>query len=340
MIKTALLKSPGSEKFQIKQLAGLPLAVFIFTFSLLTMVQIKMVQHPIILLERFFKGAGWVEITIISIYAGFVAWKMRNPLNVPKWRRITWTLFSIVFFSQLIIGLLGTTKFLMTGKLHLPIPMMILAGPVYRGHLSVMTILFLSTIILTGPAWCSQLCYFGAFDNLASRGKTKAGKLKHKAAIKSTLLLLIVAITLLLRWLNVPNLLSTLLAVAFGLTGIAIMIFYSRKKGKMVHCTMYCPIGTTVNIFKYVNPFRMYIDSSCTLCMKCTSFCKYDALNPQDVRNKKPGINCTYCGDCLAACLDQSIKYRFFRLKPQVARSLYLFLTISIHASFLAMARI
>ena len=53
----------------------------------------------------------------------------------------------------------------MTGKLHLPVPMMILAGPIYRGHTSVMSILFLSTLILSGPAWCSHLCYFGAIDN-------------------------------------------------------------------------------------------------------------------------------------------------------------------------------
>lgn len=146
-----------------KQKAGqykLPLEVFLFTFSILALVQLKLTYHPIILLERFISGGGWFEITVIAFYGAFVAYKMQIPLNVPKWRRITWTIFSFVFFSQLIIGLLGVDKFLMTGKLHLPIPMMILAGPMYRGHLSVMTILFLSTIILTEPAWCSQLCYF------------------------------------------------------------------------------------------------------------------------------------------------------------------------------------
>jgi hypothetical protein len=40
----------------------------------------------------------------------------------------------------------------MSGKLHLPVPMMILAGPIYRGHLSVMSILFVSTVVLSGPA--------------------------------------------------------------------------------------------------------------------------------------------------------------------------------------------
>ena len=159
-----------------------------------------------LLAERFIKGGGWAEILLISLYGAFVIYKMQDPVNVPKWRKITWTIFSIVFFTQLIIGLSGFEKFLMTGKLHLPIPMMIIGGPIYRGQLSVMTILFLSTVILTGPAWCSQLCYFGAFDNLASGGKTSREILKNKGAIKSTILVLVIAMALILRLLNVPGL--------------------------------------------------------------------------------------------------------------------------------------
>jgi ferredoxin-type protein NapH len=317
----------------------LPVIVFILTFILLAFVQIK-VEKPMILAERFLKGGGWVEILLISCYGAFIVNKMKDPMNVPKWRKIAWTTFSLVFFTQLIIGLSGFDKFLMTGKLHLPIPMMILAGPIYRGQLSVMTILFLSTVILTGPAWCSQLCYFGAFDNLSSGGKTSKEILRNKGALKSTVLILVIAMAIILRWLNVSMLISTLIAIAFGVGGILIMIFFSLKRKKMVHCVMYCPIGTLVNIFKHVNPFRMYIDQSCTLCMNCTKFCKYDALNPSDIKNSKPSITCTLCGDCLAGCHNNSIKYKFLKMKPEQARNLYLVLTISLHAACLALARI
>jgi polyferredoxin len=317
----------------------LPLFVFILTFILLSFVQVK-VEKPMILAERFLKGGGWAEIFLISCWGAFVVNKMQDPLNVPRWRRITWTIFSFVFFTQLLIGLSGFDKFLMTGKLHLPIPMMILAGPVYRGQLSVMTILFLSTVILTGPAWCSQLCYFGAFDNLSAGGKTSREILKYKGAIKSTILVLIIAMAILLRWLNVDILAATLIAVAFGVGGIAVMIIYSVKRKKMVHCIMYCPIGTVVNVFRHVNPFRMYIDQSCSLCMNCTKFCKYDALNPVDIKNAKPAITCTLCGDCLSGCHHNSIKYKFLKMKPENARSLWLVLTISLHAACLALARI
>jgi ferredoxin-type protein NapH len=317
----------------------LPLYVFFLTFILLAFVQVK-VERPMILAERFFKGSGWIEIIIISCYGAFVVNKMQDPLNVPLWRRITWTTFSLAFFTQLIIGLLGFDKFLMTGKLHLPIPMMILAGPIYRGQLSIMTILFLSTVILTGPAWCSQLCYFGAFDNLLAGGKTSKDILKNKAAIKSTVLVFVITMAIILRWLKADMLMSTLIAVAFGAGGISIMILYSLKRKKMIHCIMYCPIGTIVNVLKHVNPFRMNIDHSCTLCMNCTKFCKYDSLNINDIKNAKPSVTCTLCGDCLAGCHHNSIKYQFLKMKPEQARNLYLVLTISLHAACLALARI
>jgi ferredoxin-type protein NapH len=317
----------------------LSLIAFILTFTLLGFVQMK-VKRPMILAERFVSGAGWIEILLIAIYAAFIINKMKDPLNVPRWRKITWTTFSIVFFSQLIIGLSGFDKFLMTGKLHLPIPMMILAGPVYRGQLSVMTILFLSTVVLTGPAWCSQLCYFGAFDNLAAGGKTSKGILQHKSAIKYTILILVITMAIILRWLKVSMLASTLFALAFGVTGILIMIIFSMRRKKMIHCSLYCPIGTIVNTMKYVNPFRMYIDKSCTLCGHCTKFCKYDALNLKDIKNSKPAMGCTLCGDCLAGCNHDSIKYKFLHLNPEQSRNLYLILTISMHAVCLALARI
>lgn len=74
--------------------------------------------------------------------------------------------------------------FYMGGKLHLPIPAMILSGPLYRAELSFMNILFISTIVLSGPAWCSYLCYFGASDNYSVAAKSRAIKtLKTKSQV-------------------------------------------------------------------------------------------------------------------------------------------------------------
>ena len=75
-----------------------------------------------------------IVLFFIGLYGAFLAYKMSDPKNVARWRIISWSIFSIVFFSQLILGILLSDKFLMTGNLHLPVPALILAGPIYRGH--------------------------------------------------------------------------------------------------------------------------------------------------------------------------------------------------------------
>jgi polyferredoxin len=133
---------------------------------------------------------------------------------------------------------------------------------------------------------------------------------------------------------------ATIAGAVFGVVGLLVIVFISRKKGKMFHCVLYCPVGTVVNYIKYINPFRMYIESSCTSCMRCTTFCKYDALNINDIKSGKPGITCTLCGDCLSSCKGDSIKYKFFNLSPDISRKIYLFISISLYAIFLAVARL
>jgi ferredoxin-type protein NapH len=298
-------------------------------------------EKSIFILDRFFPGTGWIEIILAAVYAAWVFMHMKNPKEVAKWRKNTWLLFSIVFFSQLLLGIVADHRFLMSGKLHLPVPAVILAGPLYRMQLSFMPILFLSTIIITGPAWCSHLCYFGSVDNWAASTKLLRNKpLKNKMLIRHSFLLLFIATALIFHFTGVPLLWATLAGVLAGTIGLAFIILFSRKKNKMVHCTMYCPIGTLVTYLRYVSPFRMSITSDCTVCMACTLKCRYDALNLKDIQSGKPGRSCTLCGECLATCHQQSIRYHFLGLPADKARNLWLILTISLHACFLVLARI
>ena len=317
----------------------LPFLAFVITAFVLSMVQWK-VTRPILMAERFVEGAGWIQILGMAAYAAWITLKMLDPDQSAKWRRITWTLFCVVFFGQLALGLAGFDRFLMTGKLHLPVPLMILTGPVFRGSIGFMPILFLSTLLLSGPAWCSQLCYFGALDNLAADRKADLKPIRIKFRFKHTLLPMVIFLTILLRILGIGNHVTTSLAAGFGVVGLVIILLISRRRGKMVHCILWCPIGTLVNYMKGVSPFRMYIDDSCTDCMACTRHCKYDALNKTDISRRKPGLTCTYCGDCLPSCKTSSIRYKLFGLSHNAARNAWIVLTISLHAIFLSLGRI
>lgn len=318
----------------------LPALSFLLTVTLLAFVHIK-IDPPLLLLERFLPGYGWIEIVFVGFYASLITNRMERPDRVEKWRKISWLVFSFVFFSQLLLGILFDDRFLMTGKLHLPVPAMIVAGPIYRLKISFMTMLFLSTILLTGPAWCSHLCYFGAFDNcMASGNRLRNRPVKNKIIIKHVLFFLFISVVIVFRISGISSLIATLAGIAFGVAGLVIMFIFSFRKNKMIHCILYCPVGSIVHILKYINPFRITIEKACTTCMACTLKCKYDALNFKDIRNHKPGLTCTYCGECIEACHQHAIQYRFLNLNSKNARNLYLILSISLHAVFLALGRI
>lgn len=313
---------------------------FFLTVILLGIVQ-QMVQRPLLLFERFWPGSGWIEILLLATWAAWLAEKLSDPKKVAQWRLKAWLLFSIVFFVQLILGLAGVEKFLMTGALHLPIPALILAGPIYRGAGFFMPLLFLGTVLILGPAWCSHLCYIGAWDNLAATHRPKPLELpKWQHAVRLAILILIVCVAWGLNWLGISGTVATGLAILFGLGGIGLMLTASRRTGAMTHCTIYCPMGLVANWLGRISPFRMQIDPACTECGACSRVCRFDALHREDLRWRRPNHSCTLCGDCVEKCPDNWINYRFLKMRPAHARSFFIVLAVTLHAVFLGLARI
>ena len=315
-------------------------AAFGLSALLLTFLQLKL-DPPVILLQRFIPGGGWLELFWLATYAGWLTDAMLDPARAKKLRPRFWMLFSVVFFLQLAVGLLGVDRLLMTGRLHLPIPAVILAGPLYRGSGLFMTILFFVTILMVGPAWCSHLCYIGAWDDAASRLACAPTPLpRWRRHLRIGILVGVVLTALGLRWAGAPPLTAVVLTLAFMAIGIGLMAFWSRKTGMMTHCLAYCPISFLSNFFGRISPFRVRIGEGCVDCMMCTSACRYDALSSSDIERRKPGFTCTLCGDCIGSCHQEAIGYRFPGIDPGQARTLFLILAVSLHAVFLGVAMI
>jgi ferredoxin len=314
---------------------------FWLTTGLLALARGK-VAFPILLADRFLPGWGAFEIVLLGGYAAWLSGRMLAAPRTGALRSRYWTLFSLVFFAQLGLGLAGATTFLMTGALHLPVPALIVAGPLYRGGGYFMPILYLTTLLLVGPGWCSHLCYIGAADDACARlGRKTPKRLPRRLPfLRAATLFLAVCGAAGLRLAGADTATAVIAAAVFGLVGLGIMGTASRKAGVMVHCTAYCPIGLVGNVLGKLSPWRMRMDARCDACGRCARACRYLALTPADLAAGRPGLSCTLCGDCVGACPHGSMGYRFPGLSPQAARAAYFTLVVSLHAVFLGVARI
>jgi polyferredoxin len=318
-------------------------AMFLLTVFGLAMAR-SHVDFPILLADRYLPGWGWLEIFLLGCYAQWIGAMMRTPKGHRTVRPRIWGLFSAVFFLQLALGLLGMDRMLMTGTLHLPVPALIAAGPVFRGGGYFMLVLFGATLLLVGPAWCSHLCYIGAWDDAMSRLGPRPAPTRTLRILslwgRGGTLVLAVGTALVLRALGVPGASAVLFGAVFGLVGVGMMMFVSRRRGMMVHCTTYCPMGLVGNIFGRISPWRVRIGADCTGCGACFTRCRYNALDQDRVAMGRPALSCTLCGDCVSACAHKQIGYVFPGLSRETARAAFIVLAVSLHAVFLGVARI
>lgn len=331
------LKKNHSKKrykpFKIALLAALSFLVLIIPVQLVVRID----GNPMIMAARFSPVAGWIEISIISLYCFFLTiWLQKNQ---AKARFFLWTIFSVTFFTQLILGLAVNKMFLMSGQLHPPVPGFILGNAIAKSEVGFMIVLLISTMVISGPAWCSSLCYFGIWDNHFASNKmpkTKQIILKYKIAI----FVLFVLIFSCLRISGASYEMSVYAGLSWGIAGIIIIAIISRNKGSMKHCLYWCPVGLIINLFSRLYPIRIRISDSCDECMKCSNRCRYEALGKTNIKNKKPAITCTNCGDCLSICKKQSLEYTAFGFSGEKVRQIWIIIIATIHCVFLTLARI
>jgi polyferredoxin len=330
----------------VASIKNLNLTAFFITLILPLFLLIPVhyfVQPSMFLAERFFPGTWWIEITALTIYSVWLGQIMAKTGNIGNVRIKYWLFFSFIFFGQFILGLTVNDNFLMSGELHLPIPALIIASPIYRGEGFFMPILLLSTLAIIGPGWCSHLCYIGAWDNWAARKMKRPRKTfsrKQTLILRYLILAFVIIAAALMNYFGASVSVMFISALAFGIIGVFLMLFFSRKLGYMIHCTTYCPTGSLVTLLGKLYPLRVKIDqNSCTACNICSTECRYDALTPMDVKSGSAGWNCTLCGDCLSSCHESSISFSFFGLKKN-GWVIYISIIVALHAVFLALARL
>lgn len=338
----ALLATERAKRFFHKGESGGALAAaFALTVVLLDFARSK-ASLSILLLDRFAPGWGRLEIALAGLYALFVCGMLLDKTRIASLRPRFWALFSAAFFLQLGLGLVGFEDFLMTGRLHFPIPALIVGGPILRGAGFFMLFLFAGSLLLAGPAWCSRLCYIGAWDDRLSRLSPKKPSPLPRSAwiVRLGLLGLVVGAALLFRRLDTPTGVLVWVCSVFGIASLAVMALGSGRSGRMVHCSGFCPLGPVANLAGKIAPWRLRASDACTGCGRCVPACRYGALSKGDSGRIVVGRNCTLCLDCLGACRHGALDLTALRLKPRTAFTIFTVATSALMAAFLACARI
>ena len=293
----------------------------------------------LVLADRFAAGAGWLQAVVLALYAGFVAEELADPVRSSRVRRAVWTGFSVVFFLQLCLGLAGFTRFLLNASPHPPVPALITAGPLYRGEGFFMPALFTVSVLLVGPAWCSHLCYVGAWDSACAGKHPPRPAPAWMSRVRAGLALAVLATAWGLGQAGVGPAWAATLAVGFGLAGVGVMLRVSRRSGYMAHCAGFCPMGLLAGILGRLSPWRLRVGPDCTACGACARACRYDALRPEHLAAGRPGLSCSLCLDCLPRCPRASLTLTAFGRDLALARPAFAVLAGSLHAVFLGLAR-
>lgn len=308
-----------------------------FALAALPLLGMALLAPHLLLSERLMPSFGVVQAMAAGFWAAWLCARLADRSRALRARMLAWRLFSVVFFVQFALAAAGWTLFAMTGELHVPVPGVIVAGVLYRGTVSFMPLLFLVSVLLAGPAWCSHLCYFGSWDAWAafsSRPSPHPGPLRFRVLS----LLLVCAAALLLA--RAPEAPAVALAAALGLLLLPAAVWVSRRKGWAAYCTGVCPLGLLACLLGRLSPWRLKKSAACTFCGACAGACRYGALEAS-APERGPGLSCTLCRACEQRCPRRGLVLTWFGMGENGgAERAFVSLMSAMHALFLFSAMV
>ncbi len=89
-----------------------------------------------------------------------------------------------------------------------------------------------------------------------------------------------------------------------------IIIIVLAWRGGRTYCNTICPVGTVLGFFSRFSLFRISIDAEkCVGCGLCGRKCKASCLNTKE--HKIDYSRCVACMDCIGACAENAITYKW-----------------------------
>lgn len=322
----------------------MPSLVFVVVAELLGMMQIM--KPGLFFLDRLVIGGGWVQIVLIAAWAYWLADHLIGKKPADLWRYRAWRLLCIVFFAQIILGYFFGYPFVASqARIHLPVPGLIVMNAIANENASMfMTYLFLGTVLLLGSSWCSHLCYFGGFDNMAATlSKAKpisAAATKRMQAVRYAVFFVALGLPLASRLAGLPMSYVWWTAFVVGILYFPYAFFISRRYGRMAYCTGVCPMGLLSTRLAKVSPWRIRRTDTCNDCGACIPVCRWGAITKESLIKGGPTLDCTQCRACINVCRNRKgLEVRFLGMgkKREWPEQLLVGLVVIVHAVFLGM---
>lgn len=280
------------------------------------------------------------------IFFGTIFFMMLYTGKTDKYRAIAFVASALLFcisFIYNIVELRGSMTFSDSEILSCEIPFchivttmviipaaikqtIIFPGSLFTGFASIsgMLVIVLGFSIVLGRGFCSWGCFYGGWDDGASRigKKTIIGKVNTSFKWFSFAMLLTMALWSAITlspsycdWLcpfkavteneKIVDATTLIKNIVFFTLFVVLVIILPILTHKRIQCATFCPMGALLSLTNKINIFSIKTDTDkCVNCKKCETVCPMLAIDA----SHQPLINCSKCGKCVDNCPTNAIK--------------------------------
>lgn len=315
---------------------------------------------PMLLIILFFRSGGnfdfsdWkraVSFGVTVLFFGIMFFMMLYSGKTDKWRAITFVTIAILFcfsFMSNLVKMRGGVTFSSDESLACEIPFchivttmviipmaikqtIIFPGSIIGGFASIssMLVIVAGVMIALGRGFCSWGCFYGGWDDGASRLLKKPVIKKVNRGFRwfSFALLIAVAIAsaidlnpIYCDWICPFKAVTEFEEITSSTVVLKTIIFWSLFAGlviilpiltkKRMQCGTFCPMGALMSLSNKINIFRVKIDKEkCINCKACAKVCPTMSIGENDIIKGAASFTCTKCGKCIDKCPKDAIHY-------------------------------